>query len=601
MPFESPFLDLLRDRINLSDIPFSERGSRLMVFRSGRGLAVRLAERWFKVDQKLSGYRQRPPLLDAWTFTDGDGQALDLEPSTWPHRVDLATRAGLFSLVFVDPETLMLRLPPGRSGLSFTANLDKSQTDRRGGILRLTGDIRRNLAYTTNARLENNSVTALGNGSQSVRLTFDGGEGGRVLLLNITPRLGFNRYIPDPLQTVDAAARRWHDWFAAAPPVAGRFQAQYYYAWWVMRAGLISTRFYTTREAMTPSKVHYVGVWQWDAYFHALAYRHVEPRLAQDQLRVMLDHQRDDGLIPDALHDEGVVTHLTFPVDADVTKPPLLGWAAWKLYELDGDREFLDEVYEPIVRWNNWWFEKNDLDGDGLCEYQHPFSSGLDDSPLWDGGMPVTAPDLNTYLCLQLEALSRIAEVLGQTADAARWAQQADALADRMLKHLWDPEAGLFWAQRGGQPIEILTPFSLFPLITGRLPAEITARLAAHLVDENEFWTRFPVPTVARSDPHYDPQTMWRGPAWANVNYLLVEGLERSGYPELARRLRVRSLEMLMGSGDLHEYYHPETGQSPPKAAPVFGWSAALYIEMAIRESQLLAGGQPGRPDGPVD
>ncbi len=68
--------------------------------------------------------------------------------------------------------------------------------------------------------------------------------------------------------------------------------------------------------------------------FHALAYRHVEPRLAQDQIRILLDHQRADGMIPDAIHDEGIVTHLTFPVEADVTKPPLLAWCAWKLYEI---------------------------------------------------------------------------------------------------------------------------------------------------------------------------------------------------------------------------------------------------------------------------
>jgi putative isomerase len=101
---------------------------------------------------------------------------------------------------------------------------------------------------------------------------------GARLLLNITPRLGFNRYLPDAATAIDAAAQRWHAWFAAAPPVADRFRSQYYFAWLAMRIGLISSRFYTTREAMTPSKIHYVGVWQWDAFFHALAYRHVEPR-----------------------------------------------------------------------------------------------------------------------------------------------------------------------------------------------------------------------------------------------------------------------------------------------------------------------------------
>ena len=279
------------------------------------------------------------------------------------------------------------------------------------GILRLTGDIRRNIAYTTNARIIKDEISANEN-SREIQLQLDATGGDKAFLLNITPRLGFNRWVPEPGSILQDAARRWHAWFAAAPPVLEHYQEQYYFAWWLMRAGLLSTRYYTTREVMAPSLTYYVGSWQWDNYFHALAYRHIEPHLAKDQLRILLDHQRVDGMIPDAVHDEGTVTHLDFPVDADVTKPPLIAWAAWKLFEQDGDTEFLDEIYAPIVRWNNWWFEKNDLDHNGLCEYQHPFSSGLDDSPLWDRGMPVESPDLNTYLCLQQEALAKIGEVI---------------------------------------------------------------------------------------------------------------------------------------------------------------------------------------------
>ena len=428
-----------------------------------------------------------------------------------------------------------------------------------------------------------NEAAGLNAGNQSVQLLLDASAGNRSFLLNITPRLGFNRYIPNQAETLEAAALRWHDWFAAAPEVDEEYRAQYYYAWWVMRAGLISTRFYTTREAMTPSMMHYVGVWQWDAYFHALAYRHVDKKLAHDQIRIMLDHQREDGMIPDAIHDEGTVTHLNLPVDADVTKPPLLAWSAWKLYEIDGDREFLDEIYEPIVRVNGWWFEKNDLDGNGLCEYQHPFSSGLDDSPLWDDGMPVESPDLNTYLYLQQEALGRIAEVIGEADEAEMWQERSRAMVRRLIEKSWDPEAGLFWARRNGERVNVRTPFNLFPLLTGQLPGEISKRLVDHLTDEREFWSRYPVPTVAMNDPKYDPLRMWRGPTWVNINYLLIEGLHRSGYPELARDLRSRTLDLISRSDDIYEYYHPETGENPPQAAATFGWSSAVFIDLAIQ------------------
>ncbi len=587
MHFQSPYLTLLKDRIDLRQIPFSDRGSRLMIFRDQDRLQVRLAERWYKRDQQLTGYRDREPLLSDWQFTDGVGEPLACTVTTYPHRLDCQTAVGVFSLAFVDAETLMVALPAGRSGLTLKAAVNQGRVDRRGGILHMTGDIRRNVAYTTNAHLLLNQIDDAGSASRLVRLRVES-DGRAAVLINITPRLGFNRWVPEPESALEAAARRWHAWFAAAPPVEEKYLVQYYYAWWIMRAGLISTRFYTTREAMMPSKLFYVGVWQWDTYFHALAYRHVDMKLAQDQIRILLDHQRDYGMIPDAIHDEGTVTHLAFPVEADVTKPPLLAWAVWKLYETGGDREFLNEVYEPLVRWNHWWLDKNDVDGNGLCEYQHPYSSGLDDSPLWDEGVPVEGPDLNTYLCLQQEALARIAAVLGETGDARCWAEQADAMAQRMLAELWDPNEGVFWAVRqpGGQRIKARTPFNLFPLITGRMPPAVNARMVAELTNPERFWTTYPVPTVARDDPHYNPLQMWRGPTWINVNYLLTEGLQRTGYGGLAAELRRRTLDMILGANDIYEYYHPETGLAPPGAASIFGWSSALFIDMALQEAR---------------
>jgi Mannosylglycerate hydrolase MGH1-like glycoside hydrolase domain len=408
--FASPYIDLLKNRINLLDVPFTDRGSRLLVFRNANQLSIRLAERWFKRDQQLAAYRSRPPIIDEIQFVDPVGSPLDLQITTYPNQVVCQTRLGNFVIVFQDMETLLVTLPAGQVGLSFLARVDQVQMDHRGGVLRLTGEIRRNVAYTTNTRVLENQMEYSGEGTYRVKLQLETKPEETirpVLQLNITPRLGFNRYISDPDLAIEREARRWHEWFAAVPPVAPEFEQQYYFAWWVMRAGLISPRYYITREAMMPSKMYYVGVWQWDAYFHALAYRYIDMRLAHDQLRIQLDHQTPDGMIPDAIHDEGIVTHLSVPVEADVTKPPLIAWTAWKLHEYQPDLEFLREIYEPMVRNNRWWFEKNDADQNGLCEYQHPFSSGLDDSPLWDDGMPVESPDLNTYLYCNCSAFTK--------------------------------------------------------------------------------------------------------------------------------------------------------------------------------------------------
>jgi glycogen debranching enzyme len=338
-------------------------------------------------------------------------------------------------------------------------------------------------------------------------------------------------------------------------------------------------------EAMTPSKLGYVGLWLWDNAMHSLAYRHVDAELARNQIRTMLAHQLPNGMIPDVVYDEGVVFTIDHPIDGEVTKPPILAWAALKLHEADPDLKFLSEIYVPLVRLNAWWFAMNDDDGDGLAQYNHPYSSGLDDSPLWDEGMPVESPDLNTYLYIQMVSLAKIAELLNINVEAAMWKRRAAALVSQMIKHFWDPEAKLFWVIKDHVPVKVVTPFNLFPLWTGQLPEEIKNQLLEQLTDPEIFWGKYKIPTVARNDPHYDPQTMWRGPVWANINYFFVEALETIGENDLADVLRESTLDMIMAQDSIFEYYDAETGVPPKRAVNIFGWTSAVFIDLAIQAS----------------
>jgi len=94
---------------------------------------------------------------------------------------------------------------------------------------------------------------------------------------------------------------------------------------------------------------------------------------------------------------------------------------------------------------------------------------------------------------------------------------------------------------------------------------------------------------VAINDPKFDAMQMWRGPSWMNINYLFVEGLNRIGKTDLGTQLRRDTLAVIMNQRDIYEYYNPITGERPPKAAPIFGWSAAVFIDLAIQESRNAA------------
>jgi glycogen debranching enzyme len=154
-----------------------------------------------------------------------------------------------------------------------------------------------------------------------------------------------------------------------------------------------------------------------------------------------------------------------------------------------------------------------------------------------------------------------------------------------MIEELWDERRGWFVALHDDKSVPVLTPFNLLPLWTGRLPEALVERLLRLLQDPSAFWPKWPLPTVALSDPKFDPVQMWRGPTWANVNYLFVEALTRIGQHELARRLRRKTLELLMQHSDIYEYYNPLTAERPPKAAPIYGWSCAVFIDLAIQET----------------
>jgi glycogen debranching enzyme len=578
-------------RVPFSGIPFSDRGSRILLFRRGPVLYIRLAERWTEWVEEVGDYRRRAPVVQEFLLTDERGNPVDFQMTAYPHILFFQTRLGEFWMAFLDEETLYLKLPNTRCGISFLAFATHGRTDRRGGEFK--GDpahrtTHRNIAYTTNAPILANTIAPNGEGYLQVSLQLDAAENSAVQL-NITPRLGFNRSVLKAENVLRAAENHWSNWFASVPAVNEEYADQYYFAWWIMRIGLVSPRFYLTREAMIPSAIHYIGVWQWDAFFHALAYRYMDQRLAENQLRIMLDHQREDGMIPDAVHDEGVILEWQLPgsdVKTDVTKPPLIAWAALKLYSASGNREFLDEIYEPICRWNEWWLEKNDDDHDGIAQYNHGFSSGQDDSPLWDEGMPVETPGLNSYLVLQMDALAKMADILGLGGEGERWRGRAQALAEKMIAHFWDEQAGVFWATREHRPIRVLTPFNLAPLLTGRMPRAIAERLVAHLQDPKEFWSAYPIPTVALNDPKFNRSQMWRGPTWVNINYLFIDGLVRCGYQDLARELRDRTLALLMRHNDIYEYYDPITGLPPPYSASVFGWSSAVFVDLAIKASR---------------
>jgi glycogen debranching enzyme len=497
------------------------------------------------------------------------------------------TELGDFGLTFLDDQTLAFGLPPGKTvGIKFHVSPQFWKTTEQGGEFKSI----RNLSYDTNGEIVENQIFPERGGYTAIIKVRSGDDS--TITMNID-NISFSlTEVPPFSSIVDSAEERWKTWFEKLPPVADTYVRTYTYAWWVMANNLVCPKGSIVYEAMMPSKVNYVGLWLWDSAMHALAFRHVDPELARNQILAILECQLDNGMLPDAVYDEGVISKIDHPIFAEVTKPPILAWAGLKLHETAPDLEFLKDIYVPLVRWNAWWFSMNDDDVDGLVQYNHPYSSGVDDSPLWDYGMPVESPDLNTYLCIQMGSLAMMAEFLGMDAEAEMWRRRSKAIVQRMIQDFWDEESGLFRAMHKDDSIPVITPFNLYPLWTGQLPDNIRGRLIGHLTNPDEFWGENMLPTVARNDPHHEPNAMWRGPVWVNINYFFIEALRQVGEDGFADELTHQTLDLIMRNQGIYEYYHSQSGEPPAKASEAFGWTAAVFIDLAISASHLLESSQ---------
>jgi len=561
-------LHLLENQIDIKQVPFSDRGSRLLVYHHADkpALYIKLAERLIHYEAGIESYLKRPPLIEKLEFIDEDGKVLDFKTSSSAEMLRFETNIGEIQIVFQDEKTLSFGVPSQTVvGMRFQIRSLKWLNGKRDAFYQVS-----------NGKIMKNQKQGL-----NVELMIES-QDDCALTLHIGNDDSFN--IKPFSIAKHEAQTRWQKWFDMVPPVCESRREKYAYAWWVMANNLVSPNGFVKYETMMPTKAFYVGAWLWDSALHALAFRHVDVKLAQNQIRAMVANQLEDGMLPDAIFDEGVVSEIHHPIHARVTKPPIMAWAALKLYETNNDIEFLKEIYEPLKRENAWWFEHNDDDNDGIVQYTHPYSSGLDNSPLWDFGMPVESPDINTYLILQMNTLAEISKLLRKHDEAALLKNKADELTQRIIEHLWDEEAGIFHALHNEKPIPVLTPFNLYPLWISKLPKKINEKLLAHLTNPNKFWGRFGLPTVAFDDATYSENKMWRGPVWANINYFFIEALQKIGEVELAKELRTKTLDLIASQPGIREYYNAKTGEAPATAAPIFGWSAAVFIELAIQE-----------------
>lgn len=349
-------------------------------------------------------------------------------------------------------------------------------------------------------------------------------------------------------------------------------------------------------------------LFDWDTYFSALMGGTYSEEVANQQVRAIFAEMTTSGMIPNFGSQRGG--------SPDRSQPPVGAYCLLKLYRQFGDKSLLETFYPQLKRWNAWWMPHRDGNGDGLLEWGSDpipdgiakgyydegnthlcamYESGLDNSPMYDDvpfntgthTLELADAGLNALYAMDCEALAQIAGILGRQEDAAALLAEYERVKAQMNAEMYDPELGMYcnlhW---DGRKDTRFSPTNFYPLLAGIPSAEqARAMVEKHLLNPDEFWGDYVIPSISRAEPAFADQDYWRGRIWGPMNYLVYEGLKRCGDHDTAAAFAQRGYALFRKEWEeeshIHENYNAITGDGDDKfnADPFYTWGALLaYI-----------------------
>ena len=327
----------------------------------------------------------------------------------------------------------------------------------------------------------------------------------------------------------------------------------------------------------------YGEYYDWDLYFENLylSYYGVS-QYNFTNFKVFLDRQRPDGFVSRTIG-------ITYKRPTQMFKPFLAQIAVLGSRQNGDNYDWLRaRYYERLQKYIDRWFAY-DNDHNGLPVWNSSDASGMDNQysrsgdreSYWDEGV-----DLACYLYRELQAMQVIAGKLGKHDDERKYATRAAALAKAINEVFWDEKDGFYYDrnEKTGQRINVKSVAGFIPLWAGVATARQADRLVKeHLLNEKEFWLKYPVASYARTEPDFYEGTAkgecnWKGTTWIPTNYMIYHGLLHYGFRDAARQLAMKTLRLALNENPAtREYYDSDSGKGNGMN-PFWGWSSLAYV-----------------------
>jgi hypothetical protein len=319
-------------------------------------------------------------------------------------------------------------------------------------------------------------------------------------------------------------------------------------------------------------------IYGWNSFFNALLLSVESVKHAKDVIRSVLETQYPNGNIPQWKGKSGGTP--------DRSQPPIGSYVVWKCFQRDGDRDFLRYAYSFLRRWHAFWRTqktngqaRRDGNRDGLMEWgsdtnlisswvpsweedasgetRASWESGQNDLPNWDravfseatGTLTMNCVDLNSLYALDAWCLAQMARILKNEQDFIRYTEEYQQMKDLINDKLWNEADGFYYDRYwDGRFSQKKAASNFYPLLAKIPDQDRALLLKKRLLNEEEFWGDYVVPTISRDDQEFAEQDDWRGNIWPPTNYLIYQGLKAYGFDAVASEYAKKSAELFMRS-----------------------------------------------------
>ena len=386
----------------------------------------------------------------------------------------------------------------------------------------------------------------------------------------------------------------------------------------------------------------YPAQWNWDSAFIALGYSYFNMEYAIEELEKLISGQWEDGMIPHILfhdNDESYFpNHKTWDCgnkvpSSGITQPPIIATIIKKIVDqnkLDKSQmKRMEIIIKKLKKYLDWFYNYRDTNKIGLAAIIHPWESGLDNSPIWDGpldkvkieeNLKYERRDLNVsrssnrplkkdydgYITLLnqfkknkynpskivndsmfnvidigfnsilIRATKDLVEVSKKfNLNFSDLKNKISKSEESLIKFYKDEDQSFFsYDFKNHNLIKVDAISNYFILFANLENQEINNKIIDKLKKYNSQKDYF-FTTVNPKDKAFEETRYWRGPVWINSNWIIYQGLINKD-KNFSSLIKNKTLELLENK-KFHEYYNYKTGEC--LGANNFSWSAALYLD----------------------